>query len=176
MRRRRSQRRSGVLRGLDDRWSRPSRARFAASTATAAQRTMQGLLISFGAVIWGEAQARSHCGRAVIASAGVQATARQWTGHLPIAMPTRGVRAGYIVGTHHSKHNRILGRAIIRITGEPFIVCCDPKHHRSYLRVWGVFGPRPYCFGSHAPVRCGPEKIVRVGDPLASQNGVLHFP
>ena len=30
--------------------------------------------------------------------------------------------------------------------------------------------------GSHAPVRHGPEKIVRVGDALASQMGVLHFP
>ena len=176
MRRRRSQRRSGVLRGLDDRWSRPSRARFAASTATAAQRTMQGLLISFGAVIWGEAQARSHYGRAVIASAGVQATAPQWTGPLPIAMPTRGVRAGYIVGTYHSKHNRILGRAIIRITGEPFIVCCDPKRHRSYLRVWASSASVRIASARMRQCRCGPEKIVRVGDPLASQNGVLHFP
>ena len=59
------------------------------------------------------------------------------------------------------------------MTGEPFIVCCDPKHHRSHLRVLGVFDQRPYRFGPHTPVRCAPEKIVRVGDPLASQNGVL---
>jgi hypothetical protein len=74
-----------------------------------------------------------------------------------------------VVGARRSKHNRILSGAVIRVLSEPVIVRCDPKHHRSYLRILGVFGQRPHRFGSHAPVRCGPEKIVRVGGALVSQ-------
>jgi hypothetical protein len=40
-------------------------------------------------------------------------------------------------------------------------------------RLSGFTSERPHFFGSHPPVHCGPEKIVRVGDALASQNGVL---
>jgi hypothetical protein len=48
----------------------------------------------------------------------------------PSTLPDTGTGACFIVGAHRSKHNRILGGAIIRALSDPVVVGCDPKHHR----------------------------------------------
>jgi hypothetical protein len=65
---------------------------------------------------------------------------------------------------------------ITRALSDPVIGRCKSEHHRPNRWIASLFGERPHFFGSHAPVHCGPEKIVRVGDALASQNGLPPFP
>jgi hypothetical protein len=104
---------------------------------------------------------------------------RVWAAPLNGAFPD-GARlaSGRLFGRHfrRSEHDRIVGNVIIRALSDPVVVGCDPKHHRPNCWIVSLFRQRPHFLGSHAPVRRGPEKIVRVGDALASQMGVLHFP
>jgi hypothetical protein len=84
--------------------------------------------------------------------------------------------AGLIVGVYHSKHNRTLAGAIIRVIGKPLIVCRNPKHHCPHSRVVSIFSQRTHFFGSHSPMRRIPEKIVRVRATLLSQRGRSFIP
>jgi hypothetical protein len=77
---------------------------------------------------------------------------------------------------HRSEHDRIVGGVIIRALSDPVIGRCKSEHHRPNRWIATLFGERPHFFGSQAPVRWGLEEIIRVGDALASQMGVLHFP
>jgi hypothetical protein len=88
------------------------------------------------------------------------------------------VGVGPAFGRHfrRSEHDRIVGGVIIRALSDPVIGRCKSEHHRPNRWIVSLFRQHPHFFGSHAPVRCCPEKIVRVGDALASQMGVLHFP
>ncbi len=85
-------------------------------------------------------------------------------------------REAFRLHVHPSEHDRILLSGIGRLPGDPVIGRCKSEHHRPNRWIVSFFGERPHFLGSHAPVRRGPEKIVRVGDALASQMGVLHFP
>jgi hypothetical protein len=65
----------------------------------------------------------------------------------------------FIVGAHHSKHDRIVGGAIIRALSKPVVVGRDPEHHRANCWVISFVGQRPLFLGSHVPVNCILEGI-----------------
>jgi hypothetical protein len=81
----------------------------------------------------------------------------------------RDLRETFRLHVRRSEHDRISRSGIGRLPGDPVIVRCKSEHHRPNCRIVSLFGQRPHFFGSHAPVRRCPEKIVRVGNAFAPQ-------